>query len=88
MENDQLNDFLVISIYKDIFIDIENEKIIQNFHNIKNCRGQFYTIQKSWIRHWKSGSELICRSRAPQPDGKETKPHQNDEQTKRRTRKS
>jgi len=37
-----LNNCLVIYIEKDIFIDIENEKIIQNFHNIKNSRGQFF----------------------------------------------
>ena len=36
------NDYLVIYIVKDIFIDIKNDKIIQSFHNMKNCRGQWY----------------------------------------------
>jgi len=42
VRDDQLNDCLVIYIEKNIFIDIENEKIIQNFHNIKNSRRQFF----------------------------------------------
>jgi hypothetical protein len=40
IRDDRLNDCLVIYIVKDIFIDIENDKIIQSFHNMKNCRGQ------------------------------------------------
>jgi len=36
IEDDQLNDCLIIYIVKDIFIDIENNKIIQSFHKIKN----------------------------------------------------
>jgi len=32
--DDQLNDCLIIYIEKNIFIDIENENIIQNFLNI------------------------------------------------------
>jgi len=35
MRDNQLNDCLVIYTEKDIFIDIENEKIIQSFHNMK-----------------------------------------------------
>jgi len=62
MRDDQLNDCLVIYIAKDIFIDFQNKKTIQSFHNMKNCRGQLLmiqfflygapTIQKSWIRHY------------------------------------
>jgi len=60
IRNDRLNDYLVICIEKDIFIDFQNKKTIQSFHNMKNCRRQLLilqfflysalTIQKSWIR--------------------------------------
>ena len=60
MINDRLNDCLVICTEKDIFIDFQNKKTIQSFHNMKNCRRQLLilqfflysalTIQKSWIR--------------------------------------
>jgi len=36
--DDWLNNCLVIYIKKNIFIDIKNAKIIQNFHNMKNHR--------------------------------------------------
>jgi len=36
MRDVRLNDRLVIYRVKDIFIDIKNDKIIQNFHNMKN----------------------------------------------------
>jgi len=42
MRDDQLNDYLVIYTLKDIFIDIENDKIIQSFHNMKNYKKQCY----------------------------------------------
>jgi len=44
MRNDRLNDCLVIYIAKNIFIDFQNKKTIQSFHNIKNCRGQLLMI--------------------------------------------
>jgi len=60
IRNNRLNDCLVICIEKDIFIDFQNKKTIQSFHNKKNCRQQLLilqiilytvpTIQKSWIR--------------------------------------
>ena len=42
MRDDRLNDRLVIYRVKDIFIDITNDKNLQSFHNMKNCRGQCY----------------------------------------------
>jgi len=45
MINDRLNDCLVIYITKDIFIDFQNKKTIQSFHNMKNCREQLLMIQ-------------------------------------------
>jgi len=39
MRDDRLNICLVIYIVKDIFIDSENDKINQSFHNMKNYRG-------------------------------------------------
>ncbi|CAK8542614.1 unnamed protein product [Lathyrus sativus] len=40
MGDDWLNDCLVTYIERDIFVDVENEKIIQHFQNMKNCREQ------------------------------------------------
>jgi hypothetical protein len=44
MRDDRLNDCLVIYIEKYIFIDFQNKKTIQNFHNMKNCRGQLLIV--------------------------------------------
>jgi len=44
MRNDRLSDCLVIYIAKDIFIDFQKKKTIQNFHNMKNCRRQLIMI--------------------------------------------
>ncbi|XP_058776677.1 uncharacterized protein LOC131651005 [Vicia villosa] len=38
MGDEWLNDCLVTYIERDIFVDVENEKIIQYFQNMKNCR--------------------------------------------------
>jgi hypothetical protein len=55
MRDDQLNDCLVIYIEKDIFIDFQNKKTIQSFHNLKNCRGQLLinaTKNFIWCPHY------------------------------------
>ncbi|AES71578.1 hypothetical protein MTR_3g079470 [Medicago truncatula] len=58
MRDDRLNDCLVVYIEKDTSPCIENKKIIESFHNMKNHKifiMQFFfiydtsTIQKSWI---------------------------------------
>jgi len=45
MRNGRLSYCLVIYIAKDVFIDFQNKKTIQSFHNMKNCRGQLLMIQ-------------------------------------------
>lgn len=40
MGDEWLNDCLVTYIERDIFVDVENEKIIQHFQNMKNRREQ------------------------------------------------
>lgn len=40
MSDDWLNDYLVTYIEIYIFVDIENDKIIQHFQNMKNHREQ------------------------------------------------
>lgn len=42
MGDDRLNDCLIIYIEKNIFIDIENEKIIQSIHKMKNHNYYYY----------------------------------------------
>lgn len=60
MGDDSLNDCLIIYIENNIFIDIENVKIIQSFHKMKNHNYYYYrflyilspqpTNKKLWIR--------------------------------------
>lgn len=40
MGDDWLNDYLVTYIERDILVNVENEKIIQHFQNMKNHRKQ------------------------------------------------
>ena len=49
MRDDRLKYCLVIYIEKNIFIDFQNKKTIQNLHNMKNCRGKLLMLQISYI---------------------------------------